>query len=387
MRRVFTIILILVFSLPLIQRQWSSVIPDYSLNGYNAPTPKPIFSFHDLLEGKYQDDLTAYLQDNVGFKGYLIALKNQIDYSLFQTLHYTIELGRDGQLFYWNHIDAHCGHLTLSDDSLSRKMMECKKLQEFLDSAHIPVVYVLAPGKPAFYEDKLPKKFLNKCSNDNDYNHVLSRLNENQLEHLDFNKWFQSMRTSSPYPLFPKLGIHWSFYGACVAMDSLVKYIEHKDRIDLPNYVQDSFKITDQPYKIDKDLWSLLNVLLPMASDSLAYPSYAFTFDSTKQRKAKVLIIGDSFNWNLIDTKIPAAVFSSDSRFWFYKRELYDLSGKLITNNETEVNYYDLLKGTDMVIFLSTEVLNHRMDFGFSQGLLNSSTSIDGLIKNKQRGF
>ncbi|HLP50683.1 MAG TPA: hypothetical protein VK154_07335 [Chitinophagales bacterium] len=369
-------LILLVFAIPVIQK-YSHLPSDYKLDGYTEPVAKPQFSFGAFFSGAFQEQLDAYLQENVGFKGYLIALKNQIDYSLFNKLNYTIEVGDDGQLFYWNHIDTRCGHLTLTEDSLQKKAEEATRLKALLDSMHTKMLFVLAPGKPFFFDDKLPERFKNKCSDDNDYKRVLSLLQQNNLSVIDFNAWFKSIRATQPYPLFPKLGTHWSYYGATLATDSLAKYIERELNNDLSDYSVKSTEITAQAKGKDKDLYDLSNLLLPIQSDSLAYPE--FTFAAAKGKKPKVLLIGDSFNWTLVDTKMLPQLFSDDSRFWFYKKQLYDLNGKWISENPDEVNLYELLKGTDIVIFLSTEALYHRFDHGLANAVFANPAVADSL--------
>lgn len=382
-RSFFLILIITTFFIPVAQKYIGIPTKDYQLDGYDESSHQPTFSWKDFLEGSFQENITTYLQENVGYKGYLIALKNQIDYSLFNKLNYGIEKGDGGQLFYWNHIDTHCGHLSLSDDSLQRKINECVTLKTTLDSLHIKMLFVLAPGKPFFYEDKLPEKFKTSCSENNDYHHVLQLLNKNALPVIDFNSWFKDLRDKKPYPLFPKLGTHWSYYAATIAIDSLTKCLSRELKTDLTQKTLVNMKVTDQPKGKDKDLWSLLNVLLPMQSDSLAYPQYSYARKNNQPQKPKILLIGDSFNWTLLDTKILPEYFSEDSRFWFYKRQLYDLNGRWITDNPDDVNFYDLLNGTDCVIFLSTEVLYHRLDHGFTNALLTQQRVIDSLKNNR----
>src|ERR1043165_4323662 len=367
-KNILVVLLLLFLLLPALQKI-TGLTTDYKLEGVNENTSKPQLTAKGFFEADFQE--------HVGYKGCLIALKNQLDHSLFHKLNYTIEEGDDGQLFYWNHIDTHCGHVTLSDDSVARKLNECVALKSLLDSLHIKMFFVLAPGKPYFYEDKLPARFKQCNTTGNDYQKILAGLRKKNIPVLDFNQWFRNLRTTSPYPLFPKLGTHWSFYGATLAVDSLAHYLQ------LPLLTQTDIAITDNARGKDKDLYDLLNVLLPMKSDSLAYPVYKLTSNRTSARKPKILLIGDSFNWTLLDTKMLPQLCSAESRFWFYKHQLYDLEGKWISDNPDEVDLYKLLKGTDAVIFLSTEALYHRFDHGFANSLLNNKAAVDSLIQNR----
>lgn len=376
-KNILTSLILLLLALPLLYKYVLPYPADYKLEGYTEPTGKPAFSARAFLSGDFQEQADKYLQDNVGFKGYLIALKNQLDYSLFNKLNYTIELGDEGQLFYWNHIDTRCGHLTISTDSFARKAAECAALQSLLDSAGIKTLYVLAPGKPYYYNDKLPARFKTNCTDDNDYHQVLTLLQQHHLPVVDYNAWYNAMRPVAQYPLFPKLGTHWSYYGATLAVDSITDYTAQALGVPLATHSVLSTTLTAQPIGKDKDLYDLANLLLPMHSDTLAYPQ--FTFTPTGKRKPKVLLIGDSFNWTLIDTKMLPQLFAEESRFWFYKKQLYTLDGKWITDNPNEVNLYELLKGTDMVIFLSTEALYHRFDHGLYNALLLNPAVADSL--------
>jgi len=225
LRKGYAILFLSLMFIPLLPAITGVKICDYVLNGYNENVTKPEFSLRNFLSAKYQEQEDVYLQQSIPFKGFLIGLKNQLDYSLFRLLHYTIEQGPDGELFYWNHIDTHCGHLSISDDSLQIKIKECRYLQSVLDSMGIAEVYVLAPGKPSYLEDKMPEKYRDKCSSDNEYHHVLTALNGAELPLIDYNEWFRANREGFKYPVFPRLGIHWSYYAACLVMDTLDRYI------------------------------------------------------------------------------------------------------------------------------------------------------------------
>ena len=39
---------------------------------------------------------------------------------------------------------------------------------------------------------------------------------------------FLNEKESLPYPLYSKNGTHWSYYGMCLAADTLIRFIEEK---------------------------------------------------------------------------------------------------------------------------------------------------------------
>ena len=81
----------------------------------------------------------------------------------------------------------------------------------------------------------------------------------------------------------------------------------------------------------------------------------------------------------MIDTKQLAQLYDSNSHFWFYTKDLFYLDGKWINNDPSQVNIYQLLKGAEMVVFVSTETLYHRMYHGFYRTLMGQPSSVDSL--------
>ena len=385
MRAVYLILSLIVMFIAMLQKDRKKQLPkDYHLNGYFTITPPARFSLSRFFEGIYQDSITNFLQDNVGYNGYLIALKDQVDWSVFHQTNFDVCAGQDNTLFLNGQTKTHCGRQQMPPNELADKIAQCVALKALLDSAGIASVYVMAPGKSGFFEDKVPAQYLVNCSDDNDYKHILQKYHESNIRVIDMNQWFHTMRATSPYPLFPRLGLHWSYYGAYLAEDSIAKYIANTLHIRMPKNKISHIKITNKARSPDDDAVNLLNILFPMESDSLAYPELSY---DDQPIKPKILIVSDSFTWLFIASEQVQHHYRDDSYFWYYKSELYTIGGGLVTKDINHVNVYELLKGTEMVVFMASEFSYNRMDFEFYHALMAQPTSIDSLLNPKYHGI
>ena len=119
------------------------------------------------------------------------------------------------------------------------------------------------------------------------------------VDHIDFNRYFVNQKYVSPYPLFGQFGIHWSYYGMCLVADSLIRYMEHKRHIDMPNAYWTEIEL-HQPRGGDYDIGNGLNILRHFKSYDMAYPNIRFESDTNKTRPS-LLVISDSFYWGIYD--------------------------------------------------------------------------------------
>ena len=160
--------------------------------------------------------------------------------------------------------------------------------------------------------------------------------------------------------MYPKHGNHWSMYGSYLVADSLIKYIEMKGNMDLPNLVLKNVSIK-QPQNEDKDIEYGINLLFKLKSYDLAIPEIEIE-DTTGKTKPNVLIIGDSFYWNLYHMKIAKCF--KESSFWYYNQVVYQ------NNNEKQtlvssLNFDEEIKKHDFIFILATESNIKNFGWGF----------------------
>jgi hypothetical protein len=218
---------------------------------------------------------------------------------------------------------------------------------------------VFAAGKGSFYPEYFPDNYKVQRGTTN-YECYIKEAKELGLNYIDFNKYFVDNKFTSKYKLYPKQGIHWSFYGMCIAADSIIKYIEFKRKIDMPNIYWKDIEI-DYTRKDDYDIGNGLNLLFKLKREKMGYPKVLIEPDSGKV-KPSVLVVSDSFYWGLYNLGIWKT-FSSN-HFWFYNQQIYspDLRETL---EVSQINIRNEIMNHDVIIILATEATLPNLGWGF----------------------
>src|SRR5690606_36430296 len=80
----------------------------------------------------------------------------------------------------------------------------------------------------------LPERHHTKTTRTN-YDKYLQELSKNNLAVIDFNDYFIKHPSDTP-AVFGTGGIHWSYYAAAIAMDSLVRYVSEVQSTDFSTF-------------------------------------------------------------------------------------------------------------------------------------------------------
>ncbi|MBI4645357.1 MAG: hypothetical protein HY738_01895 [Bacteroidia bacterium] len=171
-------------------------------------------------------------------------------------------------------------------------------------------------------------------------------------------------KEKSKYPLYPKYGIHWSFYSLGIVADSILTYIEKLRQIDMPNYFWT--KVTmNEPIGDDYDIADGMNLLFRLTGDELAYPDLQMESDSGKA-KPSVIIIADSYYWGMFNYGISNAF--SDSHFWYYNNMVYPDS-YLNPVEVSQLNLKNEIEKHDVFIIMATEATLPYLGWGFIENV------------------
>jgi len=180
------------------------------------------------------------------------------------------------------------------------------------------------------------------------------------------------MKDTSRYPLYSKTGIHWSLYGVAIAVDSLVKYMEKVAGIDMVDFGWNGVEVSSTPRDTDDDIAEGMNLLFPIKTGKLAYPNLQFN-DSPEKVRPKVLVIGDSYYWNIMGSGIGSRLFG-DNSFWFYNQEAHNPAWPS-PRQVNSLNVLEELDRQDFVILLSTEANLFKFPFGFLDNVTRAYTN------------
>lgn len=344
--------LMLVLLFPLAQ-QCLNVFKLRPLAGYFETVPNPEFRKRAWLNGTFQEEKEKYLNQNHGLKSFLVRLHNQLDYWFYNKSHANKVLcGKDGVFYEESYIKSYLGMDFLGEDSIKRTIEKLKFVQESLAAKNKSLLIVMAPGKGSFYPDNFPNPYSSYKKATNNYDVFSKKLVEEKINTIDFNGWFMSQKGKTKYPLMTELGIHWTIYGATLAFDSIAKYMEVKRNIDLPDIVYKGFQESDTLWSPDGDIYEASNLLVNMKHQKTAYPIVEVN-SKGKQTPPGILTVGDSFWWNIYNTRLTSKVFS-DGRFWYYNNQAFPESYDK-TVLVSELNFNEVIDKADVIVLCYTE--------------------------------
>lgn len=340
----FTVLL-----LPMVQ-QGLRFVDSGELHGGHKLATDTTLSVATWWSGTYQQRKEEYLNDAVGFRIDLVRLNNQVDYSLFDKCHawWTLK-GKDNYLFQRPYIDAYYGSNFVGFDHIHDKGRKLRAVKDTLARMGKSLIVVYAASKVSSYPEYLPDRLMRPKTLTN-HDAYLRYLDTLGIDQVDMDSWFVAMKGKSKEPLFNKQGIHWTRYGAVLACDSLMRYIEKLRGISLP--MPDWSHMEYAPaHDGDDDVALELNLIFPIVEGKLAYPQVRAKPDSTR-KKLKAVYIGDSFGFKLITSWIPAEVHEQ-FEFWGYFDDVHDFinwKGGYIK----EYDWMGSLLRTDVVVLIYT---------------------------------
>jgi len=366
-------IFMLALFLPSVQKSFK-IVPFNSLALVKVPEGMnfPSLSFNSFLQNSFQDSVNLWFNFTAGFKPLLVRMRNQIDYSCFGMAHGSIVCGKNQVLFLDENLKAYLGW-QVDKELMEKKVDTIELLKNQLAAMGIPLLYVMAPGKGDYFAADLPHQDLALKKNITYYDLTLQQLKLHGIEYINLHAYFDRPGAVFDHPVFSKQGLHWTTFGACVALDTIYRKIAGVLSFEpmLVDLTHDT--ISTALRNPEDDLAEMLNMLSIPHVDTLAYPRVICTAaHPALTKKPKVLFVGDSFSYIFGFSKLPTQLFDPATRFWFYMRAEKDFAN--ITPDLRDLNRVDLqseLKKYDMVIILSTDGRYHYGDYGLYRMLQN----------------
>lgn len=359
---VLLVFILTVLFLPLIEKR-TNFIKLPKLEGAFAPSAKNIKpTIKGWFNGTYQPAKEEYFKDSLGFRSTLIRIHNQLEYSLFNKVNAKdVIVGKDNYLFEEHYIAGYYGTDFAGIDSINNTMYRLRFINDTLKKLHKSLLLIIAPSKACFYPEYIPDRYKTTVTNTN-YDCFIKQIKESGIDAIDFNADFIKNKYTSKYPLEPIYGVHWSMYGAALAGDSIVKYIEKERNIQMPRAIWKNIRV-GKGDQFDVDMENAMNLLFPLRGPLMAYPEIKFEKDSTKTRP-NVLVIGDSFYWGLVAGYDIGNGFSKKSDFWYYYK-------KLEHGSVTRTQLKDELAKEDEIIILATAHNWGVIGWGFIEDTYN----------------
>ncbi len=332
------------------------------LKGSVSVPERPRFTAKRWFSGSYANLMNEYIKGTYGFRNEYIRLNNQIGFSVFKKAYANgVVIGKDNFLYEDSYINAFYGLDYIGADSIHTQAAKLKYLQDTLHRLGCELLVVLNPGKASYYPEYIPDNIKGAPALHTNMFGYEKALGDHHVHHIDFYKWFNEQKSKTRYPLFPKYGIHWSNYAEYVVADSLATYIGALIHRDLPRVEITGIELSSDMKGRDNDIADGMNLLFPLKSFPMAYPSVV-TKDSNTYRP-NVLVISDSFYWGMISLGLSARYFNNN-HFWYYNNECHSSRNEPV-RAVRDLDIQEELKKHEVVVIMATEATINDLGWGF----------------------
>lgn len=359
------IFLFIVLLLPAAQ-QFLPFAESGKLYGFFEESKYRPFSWSGWWDGSYREETSKYLNDQAGFRADIVRMNNQLEYTLFGKLRGAwLAPGKDHYLFQTHHINAYYGRDYIGYNAIRTKLSKYKAICDTLSRLGKTIILIHSPCKAFYYPEYLPdayKSAVRQSTNYETYSRLADSMNINQI---DFNAWFVSMKQTTTHPLYTKQGIHWSVYGSLLAADSLINYLEGKRNKHMRHPVWTSIVRTNVPRDPDDDLAKTTNLVYPLVTETFSYPVLFYAQSATAVRPATIYI-GDSF----LDTWQNSGLLDSINTGWQIWNHFSGIKNKDYRQSTPDLNitnydWIDAVKNTDCIIIMYTSFNMNELGDGF----------------------
>ncbi len=363
---------ILILFLPVIQNK-TDYVEIKPLKGAIKLTERPKFKMERWFSGEFQNEFEKFVNDNIGFRTWFVRLRNQIAFSVFKLAKArSVIVGKDNYLYELNYLKAFNGEDFIGYKQIKAKVEKMKYLQDMLNRKNKTFIVCLAPGKGSFYPENFPRKYRKPFTDSTNYKVYSKLLKSNNVNHINFNQWFLEMKDTCGCLLYPKYGIHWSYYGILLATDSLINYVEKKRNINIPNIKFYNLK-RSLDYKFsDYDIADGMNLIFKLKSEPMCYPQIKW-ITSDNDTKPVAIVISDSFYWSMFNIGVGSKSFSLGG-FWYYNERIFTQSFNTPEYVE-QVDIGEKMAASDIIILMSTEANLSKFSWDFVDQAIASLTS------------
>jgi hypothetical protein len=321
-------------------------------------------TLRNVLEGHFQRLVEKKCKEKIAFSNYWIRAYNELLFRVFQkSKTYKLVLGKNNYFYEEIYITEYLGRNFIGDSLMQKKVQYLSFLQKLLlDQYQIYLIPVIEPGKASYNPDHIPDHYRPHIKGKNNYESFVEHATREQVLYLDLNRYFKELRPTVPHPLYSHFGIHWSSYGMWVAADTLTHYLEATCNIKLPElyFRGDSVSTTDKD--LDFDLEPPMNLLFPLPTQPIYFPIVEIIADSHSV-KPKVLTVGDSYYWSMINNGYVDQVFS-ENPYWYYYHTIWsDIWNWNVTVDTSQLK--NNILHHQIILLTITDANLYRFGWGF----------------------
>lgn len=335
----------------------------HRLQGAIYPPPVPKISMQAWHQGSMQHQTEAWLKHYAGGRGPMLRLNNEFMYLAYDFARAGgVKTGYHGELYenaYWE--DALGIYQPKNHQAAMDSLQIWTRWWNRLEQNGTKMLFIPAPSKAIHRPENLP----NLSQPNANYHWLKTHAPQANKHVLDVQSWFDQAADSAKYPLMPKHGIHWSYYGEQLFLDSLLKRMESLELKGLPELQFKGMETSHWARFRDDDLEKGMNLIFNRKDETLAYPMPVLK-QGTTSPEAKVLVISDSFYWGIFNAGHPPKMFA-EHEFWYYYGSRFpkpkEGSSDLLALSPKERRAY--LESRDLIIWISTSPNYWKMGLRF----------------------
>jgi len=375
-KKIWFLVLLAVLFLPMMQTCFH-LVDEKPLDGAFVEAKKPTIALDKLINETLQDSLMTWCTEQTGFRKSMIRLNNQMLYSIFGKIPVTsLVKGKDGITFFdKSYVNSYIGETYMGEETIQKNAEQIKLIQDMLRTKGSTLLPIFVVGKASYFPELIPDEYMAKRHETNNYEAYLQAFQKQGVEMIDFNRWFCDMKGTEEHPIYCNLSSHWTVYGASLAIDSLVNYMESKTQ---QTQAHAFIKEFDSTYlmKQDNELYSMMNLIFPIEHNTIYQPKFGYT----QGYKPKVLSISDSYWWAIYawEVSLHQHLFS-DGGFWFYNRTIYPKRPSI--QDVSFIDYKKEIESQEFILLVCTEATNSLWPYGFFERYLSA---YDKVFRTKQ---
>jgi len=315
------------------------------------------------FDGSAQKEFESKLFHNTDFKSLCIRARNEFQYSLFGKINAESAYVFDDYFYRFYVHNYNEDVFRLSQDSITKTLADLVELQKLIGE-NCPIICIIPPSKSRVFPEYLPERNVTKSKHTN-YDRYKIGLAKNNFQVLDFNDYFVKNRDEFDAAVMAKGGVHWTYFAATLAMDSLVKTVS---KLKNQSFNQFTYSLSDcGGYNVDdQDLALLLNLIFDRKDPKIKQVNLVQA--SSLKRKINAVIVGDSF-FNVIEkSDLRKLVFTENTDFHYYFQTTIDANLKKTSIDIKKIKMQ--LKNADCLIFINDVVNFEKFTFGFANILV-----------------
>jgi hypothetical protein len=311
---------------------------------------KPEFSQENWFMGLYQTDMDDYNNDHWSLKEITVRLNNQFYYKAFNQIRVNrFVSGKDNYVFSESYIHSAYGDDYIGEQRVKSLMQKAKVVQDSLKRKGVDLLFVYAPGKGQHLKEFIEDKYKHPIKSTN-HTEFVKQSKAYGVNHLDLLTYFDLLKPNSKYPLFPKFGHHWSYYGEVLAIDTLIRHIEVLHGKQMPEIAWENTIVADTAQSRDADVLKSMNLYTEPEQDiKLAYQELLFEGDSAKNT-TRVLTISDSYWYGAVYKGIGVNCFAGGEFWYYYNKVIPSPNG--VKTEVWELNLKEQIEQNNNVVML-----------------------------------